>query len=119
MWQVPLMILLQAVILYPYALILALGNVFVHDIEHLVGIGLSLLFFLTPIVYPISLVPESFSAYLSINPLASLISTWRGILLNGQLNTALFLHCMIFGAIGISLARWMFVRMAPKLGELL
>lgn len=119
LWQLPLMMLLQLAMLYPIALMLALTNVYVRDVEYLVGIGVSLLFFLTPIVYPVALVPERFRVYLNWSPLADLIEGWRGVLLEGKINLGQLIFCFCF-SIAVSFAAYFIYRKAsPKLGEML
>ena len=118
-WQVPILIVLQFVFLYPFALILALANVLVHDVEYLVGISLSMLFFLTPIVYPIDLVPESFQFYLDMSPLSSLIQLWHGVTLRGVLSFSdLLLPLAVALGMGVLASIW-YARVSRKIGELL
>ena len=42
-------------------------------------------FYLTPIVYPLSFVPEEFKRYLVLNPLTPLVSLYREALLGGTM----------------------------------
>ena len=42
-------------------------------------------FYLTPIVYPLSLVPERFGKYLALNPLTPLVTLYREALLGGTM----------------------------------
>jgi len=119
LWQLPLVMLLQLVMVYPVALMLALANVYVHDVEYLLGIGLSLLFFLTPIVYPVTQAPSIYRYYFEWSPLAELISVWRGVLLEGQITPSPLAYCACVAATA-SLAAYLVYRSAsPKLGELL
>jgi ABC-type polysaccharide/polyol phosphate export permease len=60
-------------------------NVFYRDVQHLVGNILTLLFFLCPIVYPVSAVPERFRVMLELNPFALLTQIYQGILIEGRL----------------------------------
>lgn len=118
-WQLPVMIILQILLIYPLALILALANVFVHDVEYLVGIGLSLLFFLTPIVYPLSMVPEKYQLFFEFSPVAMLIQNWRDVFLTGNLNWATFGYCVVIAGL-LSLVAWVvYEKTSAKLGELL
>jgi ABC-2 type transport system permease protein len=50
-------------------LVLGLGNVRYRDVGYLVGIGLQVMFYATPIVYPIDQAPERFQTVLRLNPL--------------------------------------------------
>lgn len=58
-------------------LIVGVLNVFFRDVGHLVAIGLQLWFWLTPIVYPADILPESVRALLALNPMATLIAAWQ------------------------------------------
>lgn len=118
-WQVPFMVLLQLLLLYPFALLFSLANVFVHDVEHLVGIGMSLLFFLTPVVYPLALVPEAYLDLIRLNPFASLIALWRDVFLLGTMDPGMLAICLAVALLGAALARYAYVRMAFRIGELL
>lgn len=55
-------------------------NVFFRDVSHLTGIVLQFWFWLTPIVYPASILPESVRPYLRFNPMAHLIDACQQIL---------------------------------------
>jgi lipopolysaccharide transport system permease protein len=63
---------------------LAALGVFLRDISHAVTILVQMLFFLTPIVYPLSAVPESFRRVLALNPLAPLVEMARGAAMWGR-----------------------------------
>jgi lipopolysaccharide transport system permease protein len=63
---------------------LAALGVFLRDISHAVTILVQMLFFLTPIVYPLSAVPESFRRWLALNPLSPLVEMMRGAAMWGQ-----------------------------------
>lgn len=72
------MIFLNGIVLALSAL-----NVFYRDVQHLVGNLLTFLFFLCPIVYPASVVPERFRPLLILNPFALLTEMYQGILIHG------------------------------------
>jgi len=119
LWQIPLMLLAQLAFAYPFALMFAIANVFVHDIEYLVSIAFSLLFFLTPIVYSSAMVPLRFRAYFGLNPVNSLIESWREVFFHGAVDWAGVGYVLLFAAVGGVLARWMYLRLAHRIGELL
>lgn len=80
----PLILLPLVMFTTAVSYILAALGVFVRDIGHTIAIILSVLFFLTPIFYPISAVPEKFQFYMLLNPLTLFIEQARKILLTGQ-----------------------------------
>lgn len=119
LWQIPLLVALQIAFAYPIALSLAVVDVYVRDIEYLVGIGFSLLFFATPMVYPITMVPAEYRHLFELNPLHALIDSWRSVLLDGalQLPSPLYVGvtAAMMGLIAWALYRWL----APRVGELI
>jgi lipopolysaccharide transport system permease protein len=62
---------------------LASLGVFVRDIGTIIGVLTTMLFFLTPIFYPISAVPEAFRIVFRINPIAIFVEDARRVVLWG------------------------------------
>lgn len=60
-------------------------GVYVRDTSYVVQVILQILFFMTPIFYPIQAVPEQFRWPLQLNPLTVLIEEARKVFLYGQL----------------------------------
>ena len=77
----PLLLALQALLTTGLALILSAVTVYFRDVEYLVGIGLTVLFFMTPILYPLSVVGESSRLHLLLllNPLTWLVTSYQRI----------------------------------------
>lgn len=59
-------------------------NVFFRDIGQFFGIFLQFWFWLTPIVYPITILPESIRPLMNLNPMAAIIAAYQTILVNRQ-----------------------------------
>ena len=55
----PFVLLAAGVFGLGVGLIIAVWNTRLRDMQHLIGIALNIMFFLTPIVYPVSIIPES------------------------------------------------------------
>lgn len=119
LWQIPLMLALQIAFVYPLALALAVSNVYVRDIEYLVAIGFSLLFFATPMVYPVSMVPQAYRLAFELNPLHALIASWRGVLLEGAMTWVYFGYTAATAAVLALIAWALYRRLAPRVGELI
>lgn len=119
LWQIPLMVCLQFAVVYPIGLLLALANVFVRDVEYLVGIFMSMLFFLTPIVYPVSMVPEMYRSYFEWSPFTAIILNWRNVLMNGQIELLPMIYCVVLSAVLLFVASVAHRRTRYKLAELL
>jgi lipopolysaccharide transport system permease protein len=59
-------------------------HVFFRDVGQAFGILLQFWFWLTPIVYPASILPPSVQPWLALNPLASVIGAMQGSLVAGK-----------------------------------
>lgn len=81
----PLVFALQLALATGIGLFVASVTVFFRDLEHLVEVGLTLLFYGTPIIYSIDLVPSGYRWLTYVNPLSPIIEAWRSILLDGAL----------------------------------
>jgi lipopolysaccharide transport system permease protein len=81
--------------------LLASLGVFIRDIGNFIGTAVQLLFFLTPIVYPLSAVPQSLQIVLRLNPLTAIVEDFRRVALWGMapdwpwLGEALLLACLV------------------------
>jgi ABC-type polysaccharide/polyol phosphate export permease len=101
MFLLPVVVLIQTVFLYGLTLLLGSLNVLYRDIQHLVGSLLTFLFFLCPILYPVSSVPERFRFTLEYNPFARLIELYQSILYYGTVPPLSHWLIMIFLSLGI------------------
>jgi lipopolysaccharide transport system permease protein len=76
---IPILILVQFMFTFGIALIISITNTYFRDIEYLIGVFMNLVFWLTPITYPISAIPPEFRFLLILNPLTGLITAWRDL----------------------------------------
>lgn len=65
------------------AWVVAALGVFLPDVGQFVAVAMQLLFFLTPIVYPPTLIPEAVRPLIYLNPLAGIIELFRDVLVLG------------------------------------
>jgi lipopolysaccharide transport system permease protein len=75
-------------------LLAALG-VFLRDIGQVVGVGVSMLMFLSPIFFPVSALPLRWQPVLALNPLAQVIEQTRQVVVAGKPPGAGYLICGI------------------------
>jgi len=98
---VPVLLLIQVLLTMGIVLLASALNVFYRDIRFVVPLGLQLWFYLTPIIYPLSLVPERFRSLYMLNPMAGLIESYRRITLQSQWPDAS--HVLIAGGVSLAL----------------
>lgn len=65
-------------------LVLGILNVFIRDIGQAVPILLQVMFWFTPIVYPISIIPERLQQLIVFNPIYPIIRGYQEVLVYGQ-----------------------------------
>jgi len=59
-------------------------GVYVRDIGYAIGILVQILFFLSPIFYPLEAVPERFRIFIKLNPLTGILEGFRQVLVWNQ-----------------------------------
>lgn len=116
---VPLLVLLQGATGLGLALALAALNVVFRDLEHLTGVGLNLLFFLTPVVYPESALPAGLRGVLQLNPMVHFVPLWRRLALDGQLDLAALPGAAACAVVTLAAGAWLHARLEPRLAEAL
>lgn len=87
----PVTVLLLPFVYLPLLLILlglswflsSLG-VFIRDVGPAVNIMMRLWFFLTPIVYPLTIVPDRYQFFIKLNPMTFITNSFQNLLLWGQ-----------------------------------
>jgi lipopolysaccharide transport system permease protein len=102
------------------ALVLASLQVFLRDVEHVLIPLLMIFMYLTPILYPLALVPEGLRPWVAANPFGWLVSRLRDALLEGRLAlqpgdaiAALVAAALLAGGL------WFFRRLAPHFEDFL
>jgi lipopolysaccharide transport system permease protein len=83
---IPLLIAIQFLLTIGASLIVSVINAYFRDMEYLVTVLINVLFWLTPIVYPISTIPEKYRMYFNFNPLSCLMLSWRELFMNNSLD---------------------------------
>jgi ABC-type polysaccharide/polyol phosphate export permease len=85
---VPVVLLLMLVAMAGVVLLGSALNALYRDVGYLVTTTLLLLFWLTPIVYPLEGVSEPYRAVVAANPLTAMLESLRAAMLDGRLPDA-------------------------------
>lgn len=118
LWQLPLMLALEGLFVLPLTIIGAVLNVYVRDIQYLVGILFSALFFTTPMVYPLTMVPEGYQKYFKLNPAYWLIDSWRVVFAGDILPLENFIYMCGSIAVFSLVAGLTYRRLSTRVAEL-
>ncbi len=96
-------------------LILALANVYFRDVNYLIGIALSLVFYATPIIYPITIVSGSSTgrhvakAIITVNPMTQFVYAARDVMYRRQIPSLQRMSGLIIAAIvSLVVGLWVF-----------
>lgn len=79
----PILMVIQFVLTLSLAYLIATFNVTFRDMQHFTGVFMTLLFYLTPIFYDASAVPEHYKVFYYLNPMAHLVKAYRAVLIQG------------------------------------
>jgi lipopolysaccharide transport system permease protein len=83
LWVIPLTILVVTVAI-GFGLVLGVVNVFVRDTGEVVTIVMQFWFWFTPIIYPVSIIPEKYHYLLYFNPIFPIIDAYHQAILYDQ-----------------------------------
>jgi ABC-type polysaccharide/polyol phosphate export permease len=85
---IPVLLVVELGVVLGFAFILSALNVYYRDTLYLVQSGLTILFWFTPIFYPLSVVKTSLKPWIYrvylLNPLAGIIDSFRRVVLEGK-----------------------------------
>jgi lipopolysaccharide transport system permease protein len=118
MWLFPVFLALQVSFTIGVALTLSAATAFFRDVRHFVDIGLSLLFWTTPIVYPLSQAPASLQPVLLLSPMSPFVAAYQRIFYDGAWPGSLIWAGALVYGIGVFAAgaTWFF-SVEHRLGE--
>jgi lipopolysaccharide transport system permease protein len=114
----PLIIVAQFALTFGLTLIVSAVSVRYRDVPPILGHVLSFWFFLTPIIYPASSVPERFRALLSLNPVTPFFVAYQEALLYNRLVSWEAFGAMIcLGVVALLVGVLIFERLRWSLAE--
>lgn len=86
LWMLPVAFVLQVLLTLGIGYFMAAVQVYFRDAVQLLGLLLNAWFFLTPIVYPLAMIPEEVRPVVLANPLAVLVTLYRWVFLGGDVH---------------------------------
>jgi ABC-2 type transport system permease protein len=114
----PFFLVLQLLFTIGVAFVLAAGTAFFRDVRHLLDIALSALFWMTPILYPLSQVPERMRPLILLTPVSPFIVAYQQIFYYGQLpDLMVWIVAMIYGVAMFLVGVWLFLSVEDQLVE--
>jgi len=114
----PVILVIQLMLIAGLGLACAAMNVFFRDVRSLLVLGLQLWFYASPIIYPVTMVPEQLRTFYFLNPMAGVIEGYRAVLLNAKLpGNYLILSAVVSLAVFV-VGYWLFKRVEFQFADI-
>ncbi len=102
----PLIVITQYILQLGIILITSAINVYIRDAEYIINFFVSMLFYATPILYSIEMFPKNIAWILKLNPMATIVESYRNIFYYQQAPNFLmlgivFLFSLLIFGIGV------------------
>lgn len=101
-WLFPLVLLPLVFGVMGLAWLLASLGIYLRDVAQVIGVLTTTLLFLTPIFYPLEILPDDFRFWISLNPLSALVAWARDVLIFGRIPDGAAFGWFTLGAIIIA-----------------
>lgn len=122
-WQLPaltpLLMLIQACTALGFGTVLAMINAQYHDVKQGISFLIQLMMLATPIIYPLSQLPDWLQQISFINPMASVVTTYRACLSGGLFNWTMISLSFLMGILYLCAGIWFFKRRESRLADIL
>lgn len=97
MLLLPLLLLLMALMGLGFGIIVSSLTTKYKDLQFLVTFGVQLLMYATPIIFPLSSIPDKYKMFVMLNPMTSVIETFKYALLgNGTFSWTMLGYSCVF-----------------------
>ena len=114
----PVIILLQSLFTFGLCLFLSSIHVYFRDIRYILDVILTIWFWVTPIAYPVSLIPDQFLFVYKLNPMTLFVTAYRDVLISGSFPIPRYwLALSIAVMISLALGYFPFLRVKKRLAE--
>jgi len=82
---IPLYLIISSFFIYSITLLVSTINLFFRDMERIIGLLLTFIFYLTPIIYPVSMVPDKYKIFLYMNIFFPIVNIWQELFLKNNI----------------------------------
>jgi lipopolysaccharide transport system permease protein len=115
---IPVILATQMALILGIGLACAALNVFFRDVRSLLALGLQLWFYASPIIYPVTTVPDQLRPYYFLNPMAGVIEAYRDVLIYGRLPGTYLVPSAIVAVVVFILGYWFFRRVEFQFADI-
>jgi lipopolysaccharide transport system permease protein len=115
----PALMLLTVALATGVGLIVGTLNVFARDVGHVMAVVLQFWFWVTPIVYPLKVVPDAFKVTLAFNPVAPLAMSFHDVIVYQQAPQQSLWSVLVITAVLLAIGMFLFRRASSEMVDVL
>lgn len=115
---IPILLFIQFLLVLGIVLIFSSLNLFLRDLERLVGLLVTFCFYLTPIIYSEEMIPAQYKPLIVFHPFAPLLISWRNLFLEGTFQPIYLLSSFIYAMIFLAIGFWVYKKLSWKFAEI-
>lgn len=116
---IPVLLITQFIITFGVSIAVSAINLFFRDIERIVFILTTLMFYVTPIIYSEDMIPQEYRPLILLNPLTVLMVNWRNLLMNGSLDFKDIITAFFYAFLVAATGYYIFRRLKWRFAEVL
>jgi lipopolysaccharide transport system permease protein len=109
LYVIPLLII-QTIFMMGVCFIFSALNAYYRDIKYALPLVIQIWMYATPIIYPITLIPERFKTYYLLNPMTGLIESYRNVLVKGIGPEGLYVGVAAAGAVFLFIVGYIYFK---------
>lgn len=114
----PIILFFEFLLIVGISFSLSVLNVYYRDIQYIWAIIIQVGFFATPIMYPMSIIPENRVYIMMLNPMTRIIESLRGTLMYSKAPSSFDMIFIIGTVLAIIIMGYIiFLRLEPRLAE--
>jgi lipopolysaccharide transport system permease protein len=115
MLLMPLLLLMMAMMGLGFGIIVSSLTTKYKDLQFLVGFGVQLVMYATPIIYPLSSIPDKYKLFVMLNPMTSVIETFKYALLgNGSFSWTMLGYSGVFTLVILVIGVLLFTKIEQR-----
>lgn len=107
----PILVLSMAILSLGAGIIISSLTTKYRDLSYFISFGVSLLMYATPVIYPVSAIPDNYMTLFELNPVAPIIEAFRyGLTGSGTFSFSGILYSLLFGMVTLFIGILLFNR---------
>ena len=120
LYWIPLLVIITVILSMGIGLFFGIINVFMRDVGQVMNIVLQFWFWLTPIVYMASIIPEKYHVFLMLNPMSGIVMGFQNVLLYDKApDLGILIYPSIFALFSLILSMIIFRKASEDMADVL